>query len=284
MQLHGRVAGNSSNRQSTATTDLEASIYNLDHSLSGPYPQHSEGTADTSLALADEHINGCTVDGCKHKGSFKRAYELTRHVQTVHGGESAKRFVCNARGCFNGRLPWSFARSDKLTSHVKATHNYNTVFTQCPVAACSFGPCTLEVLGVHIQHAHHAVEEGRAVLNATPCKTRRCPLWRCGKHVITDKLMAHIETHASDDMDAAKSSLELEGFSIERTPQNNITVQVICPVCRAATSDTKQFARHLVKDHLYTRSSGGYTHFEEWKALWIKNARKWSSDIKTLLP
>jgi hypothetical protein len=287
MQLHGWHSGKVADTdQSTVNASIKPSDQSskLNRTSPAPHRQHPKGNIGTSWASADEHIEGCTIDGCKHKGSFKSTYELNRHVQTVHGGESAKRFVCNARGCFNGRLPWSFARSDKLTSHVKATHNYNTVFNQCPVAACTFGPCTLEFLGVHIQHAHYAVEEGRAVFNATPCKTRRCPLWRCGKHVIADKLMAHIETHASDDVDAAKSSLELEGLSIERTPQNDITVHVVCPACRVATSDTKQFARHLVNDHLYARSSGGYTHFEKWKAQWIENAPKWDPRIKTLLP
>lgn len=76
-----------------------------------------------------------------------------------------------------------FARSDKLTSHAKATLYHSTIFNDCPIGAYTFGSCTLEILGVHIQYAHEQHEEGRAIINATPCKTRRCPLWRYEKHL-----------------------------------------------------------------------------------------------------
>lgn len=247
------------------------------------HSQRHEGTAAAS-SLAGETAEVCMIDGCKHKGSFKSAHELARHVKSVHGGDSAKVFVCGAHGCFNGCLPWSFARSDKLTSHIKATHRYDTIFNQCPVAECSFGPCTLEVLGVHIKYAHRGLEEGRAILNATPCKARRCPLWRCGKHVATDKLMSHVIAHASEDIEAAKSTLELEGFFVEGTSQSGITVRVVCPVCRAVTADPKQFFRHLANDHLYASSTGGIVHFEKWKAYWENNAPRYRSEVKDILP
>jgi len=291
MQLHeGAHEASPDKDESTACASLEAPVdvletNALDHSSSSSQPWQPKGPTVTSLELADKDLEKCTVDGCKHKRAFSSAYELTRHVQTVHGGESAKRFVCSARGCFNGRLHWSFTRSDKLTSHIKSTHNYSTIFNTCPVATCAFGPCTLEALGVHIQHAHETLEEGRAVLNASPCKTRRCPLWRCGKHLASDKLMAHIQSHASNDLEAAKSTLETEGFLIESTTQNGISVHVLCPVCRVVTANTIHFMRHLTTDHLQTPASGGYVHFEEWKAYWHRNIPKLgSAKIKDLLP
>ncbi|GAB7328577.1 hypothetical protein MBLNU13_g00526t2 [Cladosporium sp. NU13] len=163
----------------------------------------------------------------------------------------------------------------------------STVFNNCPIATCTFGPCTLEVLGVHIHHAHEFLEEGRAVLNATTCKTRKCPLWRCGKHLVANQLMAHIQTHDSNDLEAAKSTLEMEGFLIEGTTQNGIAVRVICPVCRTITADAVQFMRHLSTDHLQTSTStsGGYVHFEQWKAYWRQNIPKDSAaELKNLLP
>jgi uncharacterized C2H2 Zn-finger protein len=246
-------------------------------------PKFTNVTA-ISTPHAKDVANICDERNCHYKGAFKSPYELARHTQTLHGGTSAKRFICGALGCFRGQQPWSFARADKLTSHIKATHNYNTVFNQCPVVTCTYGPCTLEVLGVHIQHAHYGLEEGRAVFNATPCKTRRCPLWRCGKHIATDGFMAHIITHASEDIEPAKSSLDLEGFFVETTPQHKITVHVVCPVCEFVLLDTKQFARHLADDHLHASNSGGIVHFEKWKAYWEKNAQKFRSQVKELLP
>lgn len=290
MQLHTCSAGASTNKdQSAATASLKVAVRlsEIDKSNAPTTfrnSQHREDTASITLLLAGATAKKCLVGVCKHKRSFKSAYELTRHVQTVHGARSAKSFVCGARGCFNGHLPWSFARSDKLTSHIKTVHKYDTVFNQCPVAECSFGPCPLEVLGVHIQYAHRNLEEGRAVLNATPCKARRCPMWRCGKHIATDKLMAHILAHASEDIEAAKSSLELDGFLVESTFQGGITVRAVCPVCRTVTADAKQFVRHLATDHLYVPNSGGYKHFEQWKTHWKENGPKWKSEVSTLLP
>lgn len=293
MQLDGfstKESTNSIRFTTTANLDQTARISDNDSS-NGPssflHSQHHEGTAATS-SPAEEIFRKCIVDACTYKGSFKSAYERARHIQAVHGGESAKIFVCGARGCFNRRVLWSFARFDKLTSHIKMTHNYSTTFNNCPVAACAFGPCTLEDLGVHIHRAHkahRALEECRAVLNATPCKTRRCPLWRCGKHLVAGDLLAHIQLHASDDLEAAKSSLETEGFIIQRMARNGMAVQVVCPVCRAITTDTTQFTRHLVTDHLQTSISGGYKHFEEWKGHWHQNIPKAGGhEIKNLLP
>jgi hypothetical protein len=278
MQLHGWPSSKVADMdQSTVNASINASVQfpkndKLNHTSPAPHPQHPKDNAVVSLAPTNELIKECTV-------------ELARHVQTVHGGESAKRFACHALGCFDGHLPWSFARSDKLTSHVKATHNYSTIFNRCPVATCSFEPCTLEVLGVHIQHVHHALEEGRAVLNATPCKTRKCPLWQCGKYFVANQLMAHIQSHASDDLEVAKSALETEGFLLEATTQIGSLVHVVCPVCHAVAADTIQFMRHLATEHLQTSTSGGYLHFEKWKAYWNQNIPKnYAANIKKLLP
>jgi hypothetical protein len=280
MQLHACLAGTS-----TATASLKAAVHvSESDELNDPTTfinsQHLEDTAGVGLSPAGAIAKRCLVVGCKHKSSFKSAYGLTRHTQNVHGTISAKRFVCGARGCFNGHLPWSFARPDKLPKSRQRT----SITNQCPVATCTYGPCILEVFGVHIQHAHHGLEEGRAVFNATPCKARRCPLWRCGKYIATDQLRAHVITHASEDIEAAKPSLELEGFLIEGTSLNGIAVHVVCPVCLTATTDAKQFAQHMANDHLYASNSGGYVHFEKWKAYWETSAAKYKSEVKTLLP
>jgi hypothetical protein len=114
MQLHACLAGTS-----TATASLKAAVHvSESDELNDPTTfinsQHLEDTAGVGLSPAGAIAKRCLVVGCKHKSSFKSAYGLTRHTQTVHGTISAKRFVCGARGCFNGHLPWSFARPDKL--------------------------------------------------------------------------------------------------------------------------------------------------------------------------
>jgi hypothetical protein len=43
--------------------------------------------------------------------------------------------------------------------------------------------------------------------------------------------------------------------------------------------------RHLVTDHLQTSTSGGYVHFEKWKAYWRRKIVKSNAaTIQKLLP
>jgi hypothetical protein len=207
---------------------------------------------------------------------FSRRTDLARHQRLKHSREDQQHFVCSAQGCFRGLAPWSFARSDKLTSHIKTTHNLDTIFSHCPIKGCTFGPCTLEVLGIHIQRAHQPHEEGgRAILNATSCKTLRCPLWRCGNHYTANKLLQHITSHDKEEVDANKPSLELLGLLVQSTPGCDVTLQVVCPICNTASTDIESFTRHLATAHLYSPQSGGLEHFETWK---VHLSRKLRSD------
>lgn len=266
-----------------------------------PWPSNTNSAVLSSLALnarqssdttAAPPLKGekCRVQGCKRKGLFRSAYESKRHNQTVHGGKSAKRFLCSAKGCFKGQVPWSFARSDKLTSHIKTTHTRDTTFMKCPIANCSFGPSTLEVLGVHIQHVHQFREEGRAVLYATPCTTLKCPLWRCGKHVSVNKLLDHVKNHPASEIEAAVLSLESEGLLVRYSPKHDIKLLVACPSCGAVSADVEHFVKHLMTDHLLKPQSGGSEHFEKWISSWARVVPKGDrggigrADIQKLLP
>jgi hypothetical protein len=193
----------------------------------------------------------CDFEGCTHQGTFPRKWELARHIGTKHSVGSAS-FVCRAEGCFDKQLPRTFTRPDKLTSHIKAVHTRDTVFTSCPVDRCDFGRCTLETLGVHLARAHNQfIHEGSEVLNATTCKVRKCPLWRCGKHLKARDLPGHVaEQHAKDEVLAEASKLESEGFvvlspleSSQSVHTLNITVQ--CPVCNITSDDVDGFIAHF---------------------------------------
>jgi hypothetical protein len=203
---------------------------------------------------------------CEDEITFSRKSDLYRHHQLKRSHGDHPRFVCNAQGCSRGQVPWSFARSDKLTSHIKTTHNLDTIFSCCPIKDCSFRPCTLEDLGVHIQRAHHGHEAGRAILNATSCKALRCPLWRCGKHVTSQKLLHHVTSHAKADIEAAKPSFERLGLLVQSRPGCDVTTQVVCPICHTVSADIEQFTKHISTVHLYTPQSGGLKHIEKWRA------------------
>jgi DNA-directed RNA polymerase subunit RPC12/RpoP len=239
-----------------------------------------------------EPVNGKTqfkcID-CSNEITFSRKSDLDRHQRLKHSHGDHPRFVCNAQGCFIGQVPRTFARSDKLTSHIKTRHNLDTIFSRCPFERCTFGPCALEVLGIHLQRAHRPYEVGRAVLNATSCKALRCPLWRCGKHVSVEKLLHHVASHAKEEIDSAKPSLELLWLLVQSTPDHlyDVTVQVICPICHTVSADIEQFTEHLLTAHLFTPESGGSEHFDNWKVCLAQNvikAPRCQAAVHDLLP
>jgi hypothetical protein len=255
----------------------------------------------------------CVFDGCTHKGTFSGSYELERHVKAKHQA-GAGTFACCAEGCLNKQLhlPWTFARSDKLTAHIKAVHSRETIFSACPATGCTFGRCTLENLGVHIARVHEhekvvrpyewqlayknvrkEVEKGRSVLNASSCKVRKCPLWRCGKHVKARDLPGHVAGHAKDDVLAAIHELEHEGLVVlsasgssqQGLVHTELSIAVQCPVCNTMSDDVDQFITHLWTSHFFLVGSGGADHFKAWRSALIRWVSKTvSGDIKNLQP
>jgi hypothetical protein len=243
----------------------------------------------------------CSFENCTHEGNFSGSYELGRHVRVKHH-VGTKKFVCNAEKCFNKHLrqPWTFARSDKLTAHIKATHTRDTVFAACPVTGCAFGRCTLDPLGVHITSVHQmeilwSAKEGervRAFLNASSCKVRKCPLWRCGKHVKAPELLRHVTKHAKNDVLAAIPELEHEGLVVLPVPSSSqqsvaqfgLVINVSCPICNTTSEDIDHFITHLWNRHLFLDGSDGADHFIAWRSALIENASKWRHADVRLLP
>lgn len=261
--------------------------------------QNTRSTPCTSKPRKSRQIR-CDVKGCTLEGTFSRQWELRRHIQTKHSGESAVSFVCRAEGCFNKQLPWAFTRPDKLTSHIKANHSRDSVFTSCPVKGCYYEKNTLEILGVHLQRFHEGCEEGRGVLNAATYKMRKCPLWRCGKYVKTAELLKHVAGHDEDEVLAAASKLDFEGLVVitasgpshMNDPKRGLVVVARCPVCNTTSDDISELIAHLWTSHLFLAQSAGVAHFIAWRSLWAGKVCKevYSStaasyaDVNKLLP
>jgi hypothetical protein len=238
-----------------------------------------------STSRARVHKNArqlkCDFRDCTH--TFPRTWELKRRIETKHH-VGAKAFLCRAERCLNKQLqlPWTFVRSDKLTAHIKATHDRDTIFAGCPINGCDFGRCTLETLGIHIKRSHTRCEEGCAVLNASTCKVRKCPLWQCGKHLKAHELPGHVAGHAKDDVLAARSGLEPEGLIVTIAPgpaqtdhsKCGLVVAVSCPICDTMCGDSDDFTTHLWATHLFPAKSSGVAHFVAWRSTWAANVRK----------
>jgi hypothetical protein len=232
----------------------------------------------------------CEHPGCKHEGVFTRQYELDRNVETKHG--HYKPYHCGAINCFNKTLPWTFSRSDKLADHIRAKHHREVLFADCPADSCNIGPRTLEALAVHIRIAHPALQdEARAILSVALGKKRKCPWWQCAKHIPSDALMTHLESHDPDEIRAAQSSLYLEGLAltngvVEVTGQGQWpTIEVVCPVCQTSSPNFEHFARHLWMSHLFLDPANGIDHFFQWKAALKHQVRQTRrADVTGMLP
>jgi hypothetical protein len=134
-------------------------------------------------------------------------------------------------------------------------------------------------------YAKEEVEEGRAFLNASSCKARKCPLWRCGKHVKAPELLGHITKHAKDDVLAAIPELEHEGLIVHHDSDLGLIITVSCPICNTKSDGVDHFITHLWTSHLFLVGSGGADHFRTWKSALAKVTTKTYHDsIKGLLP
>lgn len=231
----------------------------------------------------------CHIPGCRHKGTFTRIWEFNRHILAKHN-YSAKRFKCGAHGCLQGRSPSAFIRSDKLTAHIKSMHTRDTIFTQCPFKDCKFVPSTLEYLGVHISRKHGKHEQSCGVLNATTCKTLKCPLWRCRMSVSADKAPSHMRDHDVEDLQAAASTLLSDGFVVVCPPivehsaptKSSFDINVVCPVCKEVNADVKHFVGLLWTSHIFSVGSGGAEHFVRWKDAWVQSIPSEHSYLLTI--
>ena len=236
----------------------------------------------------------CDFEGCTHRGTFSREWERQRHIRSKHPRADAGSFVCRAEGCFDKQLPRAFTRPDKLTSHIKAVHTRDTVFTSCPVDPCDFGRCTLETLGVHLARAHgQFYQRGSQVLNASTCKVRKCPLWRCGKHLKARDLPGHVAGHAKDEVLAVILELEHEGLVVlsasgssqQGHTYTGLTIAVQCPVCNTMSDDIDQFITHLWSRHVFLAGTGGADHFVAWRSTLIETAPSWQrSRLEAIMP
>ena len=231
----------------------------------------------------------CPHTNCTHEGSFLRRYELDRHIRVKHGGK--KPFSCPFPGCFQGTVPPSYARADKLTSHIRNVHaKHRDKALHCCFPDCTQAPLPIGILGVHIRQAHgwqtgtgrcHIADEGaRAMCNAASTAHLQCPLWRCAKSSPLSLFMQHLEGHTSVELVEATDVLKSDGYHISHmtrsSPQlepsddynaeeggSSVHVQVRCPVCDDAFGTHEALWGHIDEEHLV--AGDHQSHFRTWR-------------------
>lgn len=220
----------------------------------------------------------CDFPGCRSKTAFKRKPDLQRHMRK-HTRKVT--FDCPAVNCkYRGRK--AFYRPDKLTAHVNAAHDEETLFA-CPIEGCLSHRTLLSrvLLGLHMRNHEMLPEPYYGYFQALQgCGQKRiCPVGKCGKnlmrwrnHLWWDFRQEHILQHTEAERTAFGIEVAAAGFD----PVNGY---VICPIpnCPERLPHLDAFHHHLI----------GHTvadpdHFDAWK-----NVARWyplSSDAKNCFP
>lgn len=196
----------------------------------------------------------CKWPGCRSKATFKRNYELQRHMKK-HSREQT--FDCPAVNC-RYRGAKGFYRADKLKDHVNAAHDDETLFT-CPVIGCLSALNSLPrgLLSIHIRnHINGACKPYWSYFAALELKSeiRACPVGKCQAKLEIYKLGGHIHQHSEEDRVTHQATITSAGF-------NAINGHSICPVCEFQSSSLQDLHDHIDAVHLVLDPE----HFSEWK-------------------
>ncbi len=215
-----------------------------------------------SIAQEQDQCSGetsikCTFPGCSSKRSFKRKYELERHMRVHTRPET---FECPAVNC-KYRGPKAFYRPDKLKAHVIAGHGPETLFV-CPVAGCFSArtPLSRAMLAVHLRnHDYWSCKPywGYFAALRDGDRFRTCPVENCLKKKLSpDSLQEHVLQHTEADRSAYHVKIAAAGLDY-------LNGCVICPIisCRVTLPDLPTFQDHFI-DHIASDAN----HFRAWIA------------------
>ena len=241
----------------------------------------------------------CRHAGCTHEGTFRGHYELKRHIRVKHDGE--KLFSCPFPGCYKGTSAPSFARPDKLTSHIRTAHGRQTEKSiPCPATCCQVPAMPLDLLGTHIGHKHRsfdwiADDLLRCYAHAASSAYRQCPLWRCGKVLALSSLVQHLMKHSVEELEEVAEILRAESYVLVKDAlPHNVTcdgiqiatmtcschvlrVEIACPVCSSTFRDHAALEVHIDGAHLVAKDQ--QEHFVLWQR-YARGSDVWSTKQK----
>ena len=230
----------------------------------------------------------CPFQTCTYQKPFSRQYDLDRHVKAKHV-TNTKPFICPARGCFKKQDRTRFLRADKLTAHIRSTHNVDTI-VECPHEACSGSAMSLQLLGLHLLKAHgrdfvkdnsvhKRLPHVQAILNAVP--KWKCPVWTCKNPGVSECLLDHVLQHDIADLEAADEGLHRSALTLTKAPRTLVDqphmlhamgkessvpttrVAIRCPICATSYDSSNAFKTHLLEAH--TMNPDQKAHFDTWK-------------------
>lgn len=226
----------------------------------------------------------CSEPECSYSGSFKTRWELRRHISSKHR-PSQPTLKCCAVGCFKPSQRSSFTRSDKLISHIRASHHNLSLF-QCPCQDC--GTMSLDGLELftHLQSHLESRDDTsvallRTLANAVSPAFPRCEI--CGKNYPLHKLIGHLHHDHEDTLSNYSQTLREMNLLYAPSWQRNdlscvqsweresitndmesvtafMFILVVCPMCSVLRTTHAEFAIHLAESHMHKDSQ----HFGIW--------------------
>jgi len=171
----------------------------------------------------------CEFPDCKYRGTFRRSYELKRHM-TKH--TEKQRFPCPVQSCDS-----TFYRTDKLSLHLRQVHTTDE-HSICPLPGCGAGPYPLRLLVVHIYVNHNAKRDDPALRGIFWLGDRtRCPMPSCKQWKYVHDIQKHIRSHNSGE--------RLENELVIRKSGFDVRANIICPICETTNSTMDDFKNHM---------------------------------------
>jgi hypothetical protein len=171
----------------------------------------------------------CEFPDCKYSGTFRRSYELKRHM-TKH--TEKQRFPCPVQICDS-----TFYRTDKISLHLKQAHTTDED-SICPLPGCRAGPYPLRLLVVHAYVKHHAKRDDPALRGIFWFQYKtRCPMPSCKQWKSVRDIQKHIRSHNSGE--------HLQNESVIRKAGFDVRANIICPICETTNSTMDDFKNHM---------------------------------------
>ncbi|ORY17162.1 hypothetical protein BCR34DRAFT_62348 [Clohesyomyces aquaticus] len=177
----------------------------------------------------------CSHAGCKYKGTFKRAYELKRHMK-LH--TQPRKYPCPVLNC-----EYTTSRDDKFQAHIKKGHHEDEL-TEPPHSLWGC-PESLPLGLVKFSARNTLKREALPVLeilSKLPYDERLCPVHKCNDCVKLSEMQKHLQSHSTMER---RESLE----AIRHGGYDAFNFNIICPICHQHSANHEAFQHHFISSH-----------------------------------
>lgn len=208
----------------------------------------------------------CQYPGCRSTATFKRKYELNRHMQ-----KHDKPLPCPVVHCERRDLR-PYYRIDKLTDHLRIAHREDEDCL-CPVTNCTAVPMTFDLFKLHARnHSYSCFQEyagigcpGRVSIDA-----RQCAIENCQKWLPISEMQNHLRSHKGSERLRERTVIEQMGYDAA-------TTKIVCPVplCNHRFRDHAEFAEHVEAVHL-TTDMAHLDKFRQHMRNWLSRSGRYS--------